>query len=36
MVIDTVSFGNTKKFAKAGQGHFRVVPKRKGRSQDYT
>ena len=36
MAIDTVSFGNTKKFAKAGQGHFRVVPERKARSQDYT
>ena len=36
MASDTVLFGNTKKFEEAGQGHFCVVPERKGRSQDYT
>ena len=36
MVADTVVLCYTKKFAESGQGHFRVVPKRKARSQDDT
>ena len=36
MVAHTVVFCYAKKFAEAGQDHFRVVPEIKGRSQDNT
>ena len=36
MIADTVVYCYTKKFKKTGQGHFRVVFERKGRSQNDT
>ena len=36
MVADTVIYLYTKKFKKAGQGHFRMVSKRNERSENDT
>ena len=36
MVANAVLFSHTKEFEEAGQGYFCLVPKTKGRSEDYT